>query len=152
MSAGAVLLAAAQLALAGALPFVAQARALKSGMLSRPGLWHDARTCLNDEPCAIFDDDHVDLITLDASILRAVRLTAKQPLMRQYQPSSAWMRSQWQGTILPVGLRTALYNIIVGSALALVTSTCGFLAIPDPAHTLMARLLSLDGFWEKQVA
>ena len=98
-----------------------------------------------------------ELLTLDASILRAVSLGAESPVITPYRPSTKWLFRQWRGTVLPpvLGLMIASLAISLSFALtvrlgALGSCTWPLFSVPDPTNPIIQRLLPLNQLWTQQ--
>ena len=95
-----------------------------------------------------------DLLTLDASILRAVSLGAESPVITPYRPSTKWLFRQWRGTVLPPILGLMIASLLISTSFALSirlgalgTCTWPLFSAPDLTSPVVQRLLPLNQLW-----
>ena len=96
------------------------------------------------------------LLTLDGSILRAVTLSAQNPVITPYVPRMTWLIRQWRGTVLPpingltwIAMLTAASFATAIRVGVFGTATWHLLAAPDLSHPFMQRLLPLNVLWQQ---
>ena len=97
------------------------------------------------------------LTQLDASIDRAVALTAEKEVILQFKPSSRWLFKQWKGTVLLVSWKMMLFYAAVSAftsyvirfgMLGTAAATWPLFTPPVATHPVISRMTCLTVMWE----
>ena len=141
------------------LPLAASFTPTKPPHLRRANVLRGGYIFASEEPSDSLKADRFEpsLAHLDASIDRAVALTADKEVILQFKPSSRWLFRQIRGTVLLVSWKMMLFYMLV-SAITSYVIRFGMLGMaaadwplftpPVASHPVISRMTCLTVMWE----